>query len=749
MGRSPARRSSSRWCVVAAGLALLGASRSPASTFPGANGKIIFVRGGAIWSINPDGSGLQQLTTAGTGDSEPRSSPDGKSIVFERATNVWIMNADGTGQQQLTTTGSTFDPTFSADGHSIVYAVSVVGAARVTALVMINTDGTGGHQLTSDADVRPSFSAGGQHLAFVSSKPQLEIGAPDTSGANPIYTIVGSTFSEPDWAPTGTSLVISDSGGVEQVPAGGGTASTIVPNDTNTYSWPSYSPDGTKLVFSGMPVTGAPAALDISAADGTGRTQIPHTGAGDTEPDWSVAPSTKTGGAGSTTSTSVTCTYLITSGVDTCTATVTAATAPTGTVVFASQGGGAFTAGSSCTLAPTPASGAASCSVQFLPPSSGLPAITATYSGDAQHLSSSAQTQVSFPVEPPGGSDQFPTSVGCRASASSLSLARVASATPAGKACGTVYAVAGGVSVWIGTELEGTILGRAAAAWVQASGATIFIAGGAQAQDPPDHQFGQLALPTSGALGSPPLAHPCAARLSAAECHRLRPLLRGYLTSLSSMSTAQLALGTTGNRLVTARKMHDAGSIALQTVAFKLYGGEAASAAKTLHAEAAALAHAIRRLHLDTNASSGQLKRTIRELADHPPRAVRQALTAVGRTVSSLKLQIKVELPAITRHAPSRTSQLLLRSIPMAGSARDYQSITLENVRDLVRGMARQNLLSAARANTLVLDLTCTSTHGKPSVAQFIKDATKLAPREVAGLLMFTVTPLAHRAAAC
>lgn len=96
----------------------------------------------------------------------------------------------------------------------------------------------------------------------------------------------------------------------------------------------------------------------------------------------------------------VICNLVVATASDTCTATVgDAATAgstnPTGTVSFASSSGGVFSSGKTCSLTPTPlSSNVSSCSVQFLPPTTGstLPAITATYSGDATHNSSAAQT---------------------------------------------------------------------------------------------------------------------------------------------------------------------------------------------------------------------------------------------------------------------------------------------------------------------------------------------------------------------
>jgi hypothetical protein len=94
----------------------------------------------------------------------------------------------------------------------------------------------------------------------------------------------------------------------------------------------------------------------------------------------------------------VICNLTIATATDTCTATVGDAAAsgqinPTGTVSFTSAHGGVFSAGNTCTLTASPGT-TSSCSVQFVPPtaSSSLPAITASYAGDANHEPSSAQT---------------------------------------------------------------------------------------------------------------------------------------------------------------------------------------------------------------------------------------------------------------------------------------------------------------------------------------------------------------------
>jgi len=94
------------------------------------------------------------------------------------------------------------------------------------------------------------------------------------------------------------------------------------------------------------------------------------------------------------TSTLATCTLVVVSASDTCTATVTDIAAsgkvsPTGTVTFTSASGGVFSAGTICTLVPSTV-GVSACSVQFLPPTapSPGPTITASYGGDARHTAS-------------------------------------------------------------------------------------------------------------------------------------------------------------------------------------------------------------------------------------------------------------------------------------------------------------------------------------------------------------------------
>ncbi|MGH2572718.1 MAG: TolB family protein [Actinomycetota bacterium] len=65
---------------------------------------IAFAREGRISTIQVDGTGLRQLTTAGDGN--PVWSPDGSKIAFDSSrdgnSEIYVMNADGTGQTNVT-----------------------------------------------------------------------------------------------------------------------------------------------------------------------------------------------------------------------------------------------------------------------------------------------------------------------------------------------------------------------------------------------------------------------------------------------------------------------------------------------------------------------------------------------------------------------------------------------------------------------------------------------------------------------
>src|SRR5215470_13080140 len=146
------------------------------ATFPGKNGRIAFIQGPDIFTMNPDGSDVHQLTASTGGDlaSWPNWSPDGKHLVFghfpapDFLGQLWLMNADGSNQHLLFNDPG-FDleaPSFSPDGSQIVFTrCQPFHNEFPCAIYRIQSDGTGLTQVTPFRieleDFEPAYSPDG------------------------------------------------------------------------------------------------------------------------------------------------------------------------------------------------------------------------------------------------------------------------------------------------------------------------------------------------------------------------------------------------------------------------------------------------------------------------------------------------------------------------------------------------------------------------------------------------------------
>src|SRR6266478_9140812 len=151
-----------------------------------------------IFTANPDGSDLRQLTTTPGYDAEATISTDGKKIVFTSIRNgdldIFTMDADGSNVKQLThELGYDGGPFWSYDGKKIVYraehpqtpeqvkdykALLARGLIRPGNLELwvMNADGSGKHQVTRNgaANFAPYWLPDGKRIVFSSNMGNIK-----------------------------------------------------------------------------------------------------------------------------------------------------------------------------------------------------------------------------------------------------------------------------------------------------------------------------------------------------------------------------------------------------------------------------------------------------------------------------------------------------------------------------------------------------------------------------------------------
>lgn len=230
-----------------------GADISPDGT------RIVFVsdRTGSpsLWIVNTDGTGLRRLTTDSPFLHSPSFSPDGREIAYIEGGHINIRSVDADPYQggRQVTTAPTFDysPDWSPDGSTLAFArgddiftVSVAGVEQ--GLVRVTTD---------PADEgEPAFSPDGRTLAYVKY----------TNGASDIYTVRKSFRALPGWGPP-----------------------TNLTNSARYESEPAYSPTGQRIVYSGSPSGGSQADVFVMNADGTKQANVTALSpANDMTPSW-------------------------------------------------------------------------------------------------------------------------------------------------------------------------------------------------------------------------------------------------------------------------------------------------------------------------------------------------------------------------------------------------------------------------------------------------------------------------------
>jgi Tol biopolymer transport system component len=240
------------------------AAISRSTAFPGANGLIAFNSEGAVFVVNPDGTGLRRLAQTNSSDytTGVSWSADGRRLAFSAYRgsdpDIYIVQANGKRLRQVTfSRGVDVDPSWSPDGKHIAFETNRNGNVDIYA---IDATGRNAKRLTSGAENEqdPSWSPDGTKIAYTVEATDLstrEVWVMNADGTNQTQLTNTPNFSEnPNWSPDGTRIAF-DSDRLEKgdldvysMRADGSDVKRLTTTPALD-ALPAYSPDGTKIVF--------------------------------------------------------------------------------------------------------------------------------------------------------------------------------------------------------------------------------------------------------------------------------------------------------------------------------------------------------------------------------------------------------------------------------------------------------------------------------------------------------------------
>ena len=276
--------------ALVAGLALL----TPGARASGAAGTVAFVgdRDGdpEIFTVTPEGTGLQQITANTAWDTDPAWSPDAAKIAFSSTRDgdddIYVMTATADSTPvNVTDAGSGRDvqPDWSPDSSKIAFA-------RDGDVYVVATSG-GSAPVRLGRGTSPSWRPDGGKIAVIrraQGSTDVWLVNPDGSGAAALTS--GLDADAPDWSPDGSKIAVESTAG----PTGDSRIVVLDADGTNPIELPgpgedftpSWSPDGSSLVFTNITLD---ADLVVATLDGSRRDLVAGSSY-DFLPAWSPCP---------------------------------------------------------------------------------------------------------------------------------------------------------------------------------------------------------------------------------------------------------------------------------------------------------------------------------------------------------------------------------------------------------------------------------------------------------------------------
>lgn len=318
--------------VVLASSVLLMSELASATT-SGKNGRIAFRRylnddhtRGAIFTVNPDGSGEHRLTHPGRNvvDTEPDWSPDGRWIVYTTwpennsdASSILKIRANGHHRTQLSQTCTddcAFDgfPAWSPNGRRIAFERGLMPSDPddfnwLIAIYVMQADGTEAVRITHKGetadepnrfrDHAPAWSPDGDRLVFERYSVSRQKSAVFTIALDGTGERRLSPWrldaAQPDWSPNGRWIAFrtqerSDSDGDIFLVHPNGKGLHRVVGGRGKWLSCSFSPNGKRIQAGHAPGSGDDGAADVYVfhLDGSNLRNVTQSNAWESASDW-------------------------------------------------------------------------------------------------------------------------------------------------------------------------------------------------------------------------------------------------------------------------------------------------------------------------------------------------------------------------------------------------------------------------------------------------------------------------------
>jgi len=272
-----------------------------ATSFPGANGKIVFESDRdngihEIYVMNADGAFQTRLTISDDDDGDPCWSADGSMIAWDRQNgdrDVFVMNADGSNQvNKGPFDADDGDPCWSPDGSKIVFESEEDGRHDIW---VMNADGSNPINLSDNptgSDRNPSWSPDGSKIAFESNRDgNREIYVMDADGSDQTNLTDDPARDElPNWSPDGSQiaflriLVGTSNAEIFVMDSDDGLGQTNLTDDPANDEDPSWSPAGNKIAFASD--RDGDFEIFVMDSDGDNQQELTDNDFLDVRPDW-------------------------------------------------------------------------------------------------------------------------------------------------------------------------------------------------------------------------------------------------------------------------------------------------------------------------------------------------------------------------------------------------------------------------------------------------------------------------------